>query len=141
MNNKGFTLVELLAVISIIAILSIIAVPNVVSVIDNNKKDQMLSDAKKMISQAKYQVTMDKTIRQSGSYKFYLSSLKTTDIGMDPDGGEYKKTTSYVEYKLVESVPTYCIHLESSKRMIGTTTAPCVEEINLESRTIVKDIK
>ena len=90
MNNKGFTLVELLAVISIIAILSIIAVPNVVSVIDNNKKDQMLSDAKKLISQAKYQVTMDKTIRQSGNYKFTFTTLnKTGDIGLDPDGGNY----------------------------------------------------
>ena len=139
MNNKGFTLVELLAVISIIAILSIIAVPNVVSVIDNNKKDQMLSDAKKMISQAKYEVTMDKTIRQSGNYKFFLSSLKNNDIGLDPDGGEYNKSTSYVIYRLEANTPVYCVHLESSKRVIGQNNT-CIGEINVESRTIVKDL-
>lgn len=140
MNNKGFTLVELLAVISIIAILSIIAVPNVVSVIDNNKKDQMLSDAKKLISQAKYQVTMDKTIRQSGNYKFTFTTLnKTGDIGLDPDGGNYS-TGSYVTYTLVESSPKYCIHLESSRRVIGPNNT-CIDEVNIESRTIVKDLK
>ena len=37
MNNKGFTLVELLAVLVIIALIGAIAIPNVISIADNNK--------------------------------------------------------------------------------------------------------
>lgn len=37
MNNKGFTLIEVLAVVAIIAILGLIAVPNVLDVISSGK--------------------------------------------------------------------------------------------------------
>ena len=40
MNKKGFTLVELLAVIALLALLTGIAVPNVISTINNNKKNR-----------------------------------------------------------------------------------------------------
>lgn len=48
-NNKGFTLVEVLAVIAIIAILGLIAVPGVLNSIQNSKKSSyniMISDIK-----------------------------------------------------------------------------------------------
>ena len=38
MNKKGFTLVELLAVIVILAIIALIATPLILNVIDNAKK-------------------------------------------------------------------------------------------------------
>ena len=53
-NRNGFTLVELLAVIVILGIIMLIAVPNVVGVIDNNRKETYLSDAKKMVTMAEY---------------------------------------------------------------------------------------
>ena len=37
-NNKGFTLVEVLAVVAIIAIIGLIAIPNVISSINTGKK-------------------------------------------------------------------------------------------------------
>ena len=37
-NKKGFTLVELLAVIAILAILVILAIPNVIKLYNNAKK-------------------------------------------------------------------------------------------------------
>ena len=46
MKNKGFTLVELLAVIAILAILVIIALPNVLSMFNSAKKDVFLTEAK-----------------------------------------------------------------------------------------------
>ena len=42
MNKKGFTLVELLAVITLIAIIAGMAVPNVMSSIENSKKNTFL---------------------------------------------------------------------------------------------------
>lgn len=46
MNTKGFTLVELLAVIVILAIILLIAVPNVMGIIEKAKKDAFCSTAK-----------------------------------------------------------------------------------------------
>ena len=46
MENKGFTLVELLAVIAILALLVIIALPNVLNMFNQAKKDTFLTEAK-----------------------------------------------------------------------------------------------
>ncbi len=46
MNKKGFTLVELLAVIAILALLVIVALPNVLSMFNKAKKDIFLTEAK-----------------------------------------------------------------------------------------------
>ena len=46
MNKKGFTLVELLAVIAILAILVIIALPNVIEMFNRAKKELFLTEAK-----------------------------------------------------------------------------------------------
>jgi len=46
MNKKGFTLVELLAVIAILALLVIIALPNVLKMFNQAKKDMFLTEAK-----------------------------------------------------------------------------------------------
>ena len=46
MKNKGFTLVELLAVIAILALLVIIALPNVLKMFNQAKKDTFLTESK-----------------------------------------------------------------------------------------------
>ena len=48
MNKKGFTLVELLAVIAILAILVIIALPNVLKMFNNAKKNAFLVEVKSL---------------------------------------------------------------------------------------------
>ena len=52
-NNKGFTLVELLGVITIIAILSLIAIPAVTKTINNSRKNHFESQKKLIIIAAK----------------------------------------------------------------------------------------
>ena len=139
-NKKGFTLIELLAVIVILGILSLIAVPNVISIIDNNKKDTMLGDARKLISQAKYQVNINKEIRDSKNYVFLLMNLaEDDDLSRDPDGDKYW-VSSYVQYKVDDSgIATYCIFLGGNKRKIASSTGGCVMENELFNRNVVRD--
>ena len=50
MNKKGFTLVEILAVIVILAIIALIATPIVLSIIDDTKKSATLRSAEFYLS-------------------------------------------------------------------------------------------
>lgn len=52
-NNKGFTLVEILATITIIGIISIIAIPTVNNSITSSRKESFVSMAKNYIKQAR----------------------------------------------------------------------------------------
>lgn len=52
-NEKGLTLIELLAVIVILAIIAAIAIPAIGNIISNSKSKAILSDATQIISSAK----------------------------------------------------------------------------------------
>lgn len=60
-NKKGFTLVELLAVIVILGVLLLIAVPAVSNIIDSSKKKSFESAAKLMIENVETVALMEKT--------------------------------------------------------------------------------
>ena len=79
MNKKGFTLVELLAVIAILAILVIIALPNVLSMFNQAKEDTFATETKEMVKIAQQQY-----LATFGKYtKFSIES--TTDCSSDSD--------------------------------------------------------
>ncbi len=138
-NNKGFTLIELLAVIAIIGIISLIAIPNIVGLSTGVKKDQMLDDAKRLISLAKYRINANPSLRNT-EQTFYFSELNVNgDIGKDPDGGDYSDD-SQVRYKINgSSVEEYCIILIGSRRSIGSLPSNCIKADNLYSRSNVVD--
>lgn len=52
-NEKGLTLIELLAVIVILAIIALIAIPAIGSIVSNSKSKAVLSDATAIIAGAK----------------------------------------------------------------------------------------
>ena len=141
MNKKGFTLVELLTVIVILAALSIIAIPNVIDIVNNNKKDIILSDAQKLVTLAKYKIsTADNALKErcQSTCDLSFSELNTSgDINKDPEGEDYLNT-SYVRYTNTNGINTYCIYLEGSKNMLGTTSN-CISEDNLFNRNLVID--
>jgi type IV pilus assembly protein PilA len=66
-NNKGFTLVELLAVIVILAVILVIAIPNVMKVIDKAKLDVYKRNEDMLISAAqKYMAQQGLTLNAVG---------------------------------------------------------------------------
>ena len=137
-NKKGFTLIELLAVIAIIGIISIIAIPNIVGLSTGVKKDQMLDDAKKLISLAKYKINSDVSLRNNGQTFTFEELNFNGDLGLDPDNGEYDVNNSMVIYTNENNIAEYCIILIGSKRQIGHREN-CVKEENLYSRSNVID--
>jgi prepilin-type N-terminal cleavage/methylation domain-containing protein len=60
MNRKGFTLVELLAVIAIMAVIILIAIPNVMKSINEGKKNSFGNEVATLMSTAKSNFNLDK---------------------------------------------------------------------------------
>ena len=68
MKKKGFTLVELLAVIAILAILVIIALPNVMSLFNEAKKNSFENELKEIFKTAQNQWMTDSMINTQQLY-------------------------------------------------------------------------
>ena len=74
MKNKGFTLVELLAVIAILAILVIIALPNVLKMFNDAKKNSFLTEAKTVYSEAGKKYISDNITSPGNNEHIYCKS-------------------------------------------------------------------
>ena len=152
---KGFTLVELLAVIALVAVFSGLAVTNIVSSINNSRKNQFLLDAKRMISKAEALIAENRdyrTIAQTASgitfrYKNYtLNAGKLVTVkglnekgefDKDADAGTYNDNT-YVKVTYASSKYVYCVYASGSKRHIGTESS-CITKDNLKDINQVID--
>ena len=73
-NNRGFTLVELLAVIAILAILVIIALPNVLKMFNDAKKNSFLTEAKTVYGEAGKKYISDSITSPSNNEHIYCKS-------------------------------------------------------------------
>ena len=84
MKKKGFTLVELLAVIAILAILVIIALPNVMGMFNNAKKSSFETEIKEIIKGAQQQWMMDSVsgtaAQASKTYSSTGTKLTSVDV-------------------------------------------------------------
>jgi len=67
MKKKGFTLVELLAVIAILAILVIVALPNVMGMFNSAKKSSFETELKNILSTAQQQYMQDQISQAGGT--------------------------------------------------------------------------
>ena len=68
-KKKGFTLVELLAVIVILAVILIIAMPKISDVIKNSKESSLVTTAKLIASQAEKKYTENQVLDNSSTIK------------------------------------------------------------------------
>ena len=81
-KKKGFTLVELLAVIVILAIILVIAVPQIMSVIESARKGSIESTAKLIAESAEREYTNRKILGKDTNIKCSdVSSMNSNDYG------------------------------------------------------------
>ncbi len=98
-NEKAFTLIELIAVILILGVIMLIAIPNVLSTIERNKKEIYITDAKTMISEAEKKIRADVTIKKpdaNGITVITLDRLNTGEVEESPYDTKYCKSKSFV---------------------------------------------
>ena len=106
-HNKGFTLVELLAMLVVLAILMGVAVPNITGILGSQRVNTMKADAMNLAEAAKIKVAKDTTIDKPTTGQclvFSLDSLDDNDdFGTGPNGGVYNNYESFVIYTRVST--------------------------------------
>ena len=147
MKNKGFTLVELLAVIAILAILVIVAMPNVLGMFNEAKVNVFVTDVQKIIDAATTAFTKD-ALNNAGKTVYYSSvdnaTLKTKKLdmsGAEKDyfieidrNGEFKRVVVYDD--------NYCYDIYSSGtngEVTGTNSKLVYDKIK-KTTVVVDDI-
>ena len=109
MNNKGFTMIELLASMVLLSVLMLTAVPTVLKVMDDSRKNTIINDSKKFIANVEYKVkNNNNNIKRpkdlNTGRNCILVTLGYLDLGSEfkkgPHGGAYSLDDSYVIVKL-----------------------------------------
>ena len=134
MNKKGFTIVELLAVVVIIAILAGLAVPNILKMIDTSKKEKFITDAKQAIIKAKYYYKNTKYTEKT------LSELGI-DLGQSPFDSEstYDNEDSKVKVENISGTLTYSIYLTDGIYCTKMKDPSTNEEITIIAESNLKN--
>ena len=130
-DRKGFTLVELLAVIVVLAIVMGMAVVGITSVLENTRKSAFAADAKSYLEGAHQLVRADEANKMLGGTTTYAPScstgstdtkyIKIDDIPLDsggksPYGNEYTKCGSTAP----TTTTTSCSFIEVKSNISGT---------------------
>ena len=156
MNKKGFTLVELLAVIAILAILVIIALPNVLKMYNDSKKNAFMTEAQNLAKEvsSKYisesmkgnkvtvisnkQNPLDMTGREL-EYSFELDSQGKIK-NMIVSNGTYCISTNKDYTKITRNDISDKCSYEKLHNIVGTLKNKFYEESGRTDRSLVSSI-
>lgn len=152
-DQRGLTLVELLAVIVILGIISGIAVPSIGKIIENTKTDAHVANAQQMVSAARLAISSDDTLLENTHYLTlgYMEAEEYLEKVKDPDkttggylsGGTVKLTslteTNANSFVKVVDGKVVSVKLINGKRGVQTPAKKPVSIENLEKGTVNKN--
>lgn len=106
MNKKGFTLIELIAMMVVLGILMAIAIPNISGILKSNKESIQVEDINKMIETTKQ--TFNNNVlnypKESGGCAILtLNAINTSDdFSKGVNDGLYEQDASYIIVKRMD---------------------------------------
>ncbi|MFV2046681.1 prepilin-type N-terminal cleavage/methylation domain-containing protein [Metabacillus litoralis] len=136
-NERGLTLIELLAVVVILGIIAAIAIPAIGALIQNSRTDAHIANAKQIANAARLVVsTNDQTIIAGGITLQELQDADYLEDINDPNGdGEYHPTSTVVTITETNGNFSYQVQLadEDNNAYILATPLPEVDDLTRES--------
>ncbi len=116
MNNKGFTLVELLAVIVVLALLMVVATTSIGSALSSAKKKALQSETQKLLSQTYKDVQSE----------ILMGIVGNVDIVKSGDDGDY---TYKIVFDKTGAVKSYCVLYTAGKMAVNKTLTPASADV------------
>lgn len=144
-KNKGFTLIELLAAIVILGILLVAAAPTILNMIETNRNKMYVDAAKKLISNAEYQVrAKGSNIEKPRSGEVAVISLvylDSSDFDNPPGNGEFLKEASFVVVKNTGVGLEYSATIVEKLKKGGYKGIELTSNANLLAKDAIKYVK
>lgn len=125
MKNKGFTLVELLAVIVVLSIIMVIVIPNIMKSLESSRKGTFKVYAQRVMSKAEERYQTDLMMGNTNEcYTFEMLGLTNT--------GNYKGKVN-VSIEAQTLVPTFTLTLTDNSYSVSNATYAKIEKIGAKT--------
>ena len=129
-NQKGLTLIELLAVVVILGIIAAIAIPSIGGIINNTRIDAHIANAEQMVNAVKTAKATNVGDGKSYTLKELVDGGLIEDPDMPGSKGKYNGTSSKVDF----DKDVYTVTLVASGESGVTVLNKTVEQLRGDNR-------